>query len=121
VERQPVSHALRWATLCRYNFSCRYCGLPAGVVVLQIEHVIPVAHGGTSDPWNLVPACAECNRGKGVTMPPADLLRAVWAEYMAHPAPYVRQCLVCLEPTLSDPACPPLCEDCCGRIMAVQA
>lgn len=41
---------------------CHYCGTPnAGTV----DHVIPVARGGTNDASNLVPACGPCNYSKG--------------------------------------------------------
>jgi len=35
------------------------------VVVLEIDHVIPVCQGGTNDDENLIVACEDCNRGKG--------------------------------------------------------
>lgn len=41
---------------------CVYCGDPKPV---EVDHVIPVAWGGLSIWWNLVPACFRCNRGKG--------------------------------------------------------
>jgi hypothetical protein len=33
-------------------------------VVLEIDHVVPRAEGGTDDEINLVASCWECNRGK---------------------------------------------------------
>ena len=36
-----------------------------GETVTEVDHVIPVAKGGTDDPSNLVPACGPCNRAKG--------------------------------------------------------
>ena len=40
---------------------CYYCGGAA----TEVDHVIPVAKGGTDDRSNLVPACGPCNRAKG--------------------------------------------------------
>lgn len=46
---------------------CGYCLHPQELVpdILQIEHLIPLSKGGTSDPSNLWLACARCNRYKG--------------------------------------------------------
>ncbi len=33
-------------------------------VVLEVDHIVPVAGGGSDDTINLVTACWECNRGK---------------------------------------------------------
>jgi hypothetical protein len=40
---------------------CVYCGAPAE----HVDHVRPLARGGPEHPDNLVPACADCNLGKG--------------------------------------------------------
>lgn len=44
-----------------YERRCAYCGGPYEA----IDHVIPVAKGGTNWPANLRPACNECNSSKG--------------------------------------------------------
>ncbi len=49
----------------------------AGLVCMwaQHDHVIPHAHGGTSDPENVVLTCAGCNYGRGAyTLAEFDLL-----------------------------------------------
>jgi hypothetical protein len=46
-------------------------------VVLTVDHVTPVALGGTDDPNNLVAACKDCNSGKASTTPGADLVADV--------------------------------------------
>ncbi len=58
-----VSKRTRFEVLRRDNFTCRYCRSTEGA--LTIDHVIPVALGGTDDPDNLVAACHDCNAGKG--------------------------------------------------------
>lgn len=55
--------------------ACAYCGVPETldgelVASLDIEHVVPRAHGALvdfdlDDPGNLVPGCPDCNRGAG--------------------------------------------------------
>lgn len=66
-ERQrSVAASARFRILRRDKFQCRYCGQAAPFVTLEVDHVIPVAKGGTSDDSNLITACLDCNRGKGV-------------------------------------------------------
>lgn len=73
----PVSPRVRYQVLRRDNFACRYCGRPAPVVALEVDHVVPRALGGTNDPSNLVTACADCNRGKAATSPGELLIEDV--------------------------------------------
>jgi hypothetical protein len=63
-KRIAVSRRLRFFVLHRDGFRCRYCGHGADTVELQVDHVIPVARGGTNDPENLVASCFDCNSGK---------------------------------------------------------
>jgi len=44
-----------------YGGLCYVCGAEYE----QVDHVIPVARGGTSWPANLRPICAHCNQSKG--------------------------------------------------------
>ncbi|WP_078628685.1 HNH endonuclease [Streptomyces sp. NRRL F-2664] len=53
----PVSNRLRFEVLRRDRYTCRYCGGSAPDVVLRVDHVVPVALGGTDTPDNLVAAC----------------------------------------------------------------
>jgi 5-methylcytosine-specific restriction endonuclease McrA len=59
-----VSKRLRYEVLRRDDHACRYCGHTAPDVPLTVDHVIPVALGGTDEPENLVTACKDCNAGK---------------------------------------------------------
>jgi 5-methylcytosine-specific restriction endonuclease McrA len=63
--RRNLGNALRFEVLSSHGFACRYCGRRAPFVALEVEHVVPVALGGTSERKNLVPACTDCNAGKG--------------------------------------------------------
>ena len=76
----PVSKRLRFEVLRRDNHACRYCGATAPEVKLTVDHVIPVALGGTSDPSNLVTACEPCNAGKSSVPPDAPLVDDVAAD-----------------------------------------
>ena len=49
-----------------YGNRCAYCkGKPRR---LTVDHVVPLARGGRNDKLNVVPACASCNRRKGVSL-----------------------------------------------------
>lgn len=84
-----VSKRLRYEVLRRDNHTCRYCGASAPDVKLVVDHVIPEALGGKSEPGNLVTACEPCNSGKSSTTPDAPLVEDVrqdamrWAQAMA--------------------------------------
>lgn len=59
-----VSKRLRYEILRRDNHTCRYCGATAPDVPLRVDHVTPVALGGTDEPTNLATSCEPCNSGK---------------------------------------------------------
>ena len=49
-----------WVDLKRfYGDRCAYCGCRA---VLQADHRVPLAGGGSNSIENIVPACGSCNR-----------------------------------------------------------
>lgn len=77
-----VSKRTRYEVLRRDNHTCRYCGGTAPDVVLTVDHVTPVALGGTDDPSNLVAACKDCNAGKSSTTPDSDLVAQVGEDDM---------------------------------------
>ena len=61
--RSPLSASLRRSILERDSYRCLYCGGTAAP--FDIDHIVPVAAGGSDDPENLATACAPCNRSKG--------------------------------------------------------
>lgn len=64
--RIGLSKKTRFDVFKRDGFQCVYCGAhPSESVLLEVDHVHPVAEGGTNDIDNLVTACWDCNRGKG--------------------------------------------------------
>jgi hypothetical protein len=75
----PVSKRIRYEILRRDNHACRYCGSMAPDVALTVDHVMPVALGGSDDPSNLVAACKDCNAGKSSTAPDGPLVGDVKA------------------------------------------
>ena len=63
-KRKALSQKIRFEVFKRDSFTCAYCGRKAPDVVLQVDHIVPVAQGGTNDILNLVTSCVECNQGK---------------------------------------------------------
>lgn len=74
-----VSKRLRFEVLRRDGFRCYYCGTRGNETGdgLTIDHVVPVALGGTDDAENLVSACGDCNSGKTSTSPDSELIAQV--------------------------------------------
>jgi hypothetical protein len=62
--REPIGKRLRFEIFKRDRFRCVYCGRTSPVVVLHVDHFIPVAEGGDNDPANLFTSCSDCNLGK---------------------------------------------------------
>jgi 5-methylcytosine-specific restriction endonuclease McrA len=48
---------LREQVLARDGYTCRNCGAPAE----HVDHIIPLARGGTDTVQNLRATCARCN------------------------------------------------------------
>lgn len=66
-KRKPLSRQRRFDVFKRDRFACQYCGRTPPVVVLEVDHIIPVSGGGTNDLLNLTTSCFDCNRGKAAT------------------------------------------------------
>lgn len=64
-KRIGIPKMLRFEVFKRDGFCCQYCGAHPPSVKLHVDHIVPVAFGGTNDIDNLVTACEPCNLGKG--------------------------------------------------------
>jgi hypothetical protein len=60
-----ISKRTRFEIFKRDVFTCQYCGQTPPAVVLEIDHIVAKADGGSNEPHNLIAACFDCNRGKG--------------------------------------------------------
>jgi hypothetical protein len=67
MKRKALSKTIRFEVFKRDSFKCQYCGQSAPDVILHVDHIAPVAKGGTNDIANLVTACLSCNAGKSAT------------------------------------------------------
>ena len=54
----------------RAGHRCEYCGAPEAVFnfPFEVEHVVPVSHGGPTEPGNLALACRSCNLRKAASV-----------------------------------------------------
>jgi len=62
--RKAISTRTRFEIFKRDGFKCLYCGATPPNALLEVEHIIAVANGGSNDRSNLCTACQNCNRGK---------------------------------------------------------
>lgn len=69
-KRRALTLRVRFAVLSAGRFRCHYCGRRPPDAVLQVDHIVPVAEGGTNDPANLTVSRTACNLGKGARLLP---------------------------------------------------
>ncbi len=62
-----ISPELRHTVAARGNSACEYCRIVEADTFYgcEVDHIISLKHGGSSDADNLAYACALCNRYKG--------------------------------------------------------
>ncbi len=63
-----LSVKTRFEVFKRDRFTCQYCGKHPPDVLLEADHIVPRAAGGSDDIANLTTACSDCNRGKGARL-----------------------------------------------------
>lgn len=64
-KRKSFSKKERYEIFKRDNFTCQYCGQEAPDIILEVDHIKPIAEDGSNDLTNLITSCRDCNRGKG--------------------------------------------------------
>lgn len=80
-DRVPRRHVRfsRANVMTRDGFTCQYCGDRPPRSQLNLDHVVPRAHGGRSTWENVVASCLDCNRRKGGRTPEQAGLRLLRA------------------------------------------
>ncbi|MFQ3583430.1 MAG: HNH endonuclease [Cyanobacteriota bacterium] len=63
-QRILIPAVVREYILQRDGFRCLGCGKTASQAKLQIDHIVPIAHGGSNDISNLQTLCRDCNLRK---------------------------------------------------------
>ena len=75
MQRSKMTSELRESILRRDNWTCQKCGNSVynePNLLLEVDHIIPIARGGKTEPKNLQTLCWKCNRNKSdklVTVP----------------------------------------------------
>ena len=62
--RIPIPPSVRKYVFERDNYQCQSCGISNKEARLQIDHIIPLAKGGSNDMSNLQTLCSDCNQQK---------------------------------------------------------
>jgi len=62
--RISIPLVVRTYVFDRDNSQCQSCGKTEAVAKLQIDHIIPLAQGGSNDISNLQTLCNTCNQRK---------------------------------------------------------
>lgn len=78
VPRHDVRFSRR-NVFARDGHRCQYCGASGRLRELNLDHVVPLAHGGTTSWENVVCCCVPCNRRKGSRRPDAAGMRLLRA------------------------------------------
>ena len=62
--RIPIPNSVRQYIYQRDKFQCQSCGQTQIETKLNIDHIIPLAKGGSNDMSNLQTLCQTCNQNK---------------------------------------------------------
>lgn len=62
--RIPIPNSVRQYIYQRDNYQCQRCGQTQTETTLNIDHIIPLAKGGSNDMSNLQTLCQTCNQNK---------------------------------------------------------
>lgn len=64
-KKRSLGSKRRALILSRDGYRCQYCGITAADgAILEVDHKVPRARGGSDRMTNLITACRECNRSK---------------------------------------------------------
>jgi len=76
--RRRISPSLRRRLAEAAGYACGYCRSPSlAGVPLAVDHIVPLAAGGTDHPPNLCLACYRCNEFKGAQTTGMDSLTSM--------------------------------------------
>ena len=66
-QRSLMTNSLRNSIKERDNYTCQMCGASIAqqsLLLLEVDHIMPIAKGGLTTPDNLQTLCWKCNRSK---------------------------------------------------------
>lgn len=59
---------------------CHYCQSKFAPKELTMDHIVPIARGGSSTEGNVVPSCRACNQKKKLSTPAEEILEKLRGE-----------------------------------------
>ena len=62
--RINIPASVRKYVLQRDNYQCQSCGVNKQQASLNVDHIVPLATGGSNDISNLQVLCSKCNQRK---------------------------------------------------------
>lgn len=80
----------RLVILARDRSACVYCAAAISEETFVLDHLLPVARGGTNRKHNLVAACELCNRRRG-ELEPIHFLRENYRQQLLTQEEFLRQ------------------------------
>lgn len=66
--RIPIPPEVRKYVFQRNQYQCQSCGQTYPEKLLTVDHIIPLARGGTNDISNLQTLCYTCNQRKSAKL-----------------------------------------------------
>ncbi len=63
-KRSPIPQSFRHEIFKNANYKCQDCGVSKDECPLEIDHIVPVAQGGSDELSNFQALCVVCNRAK---------------------------------------------------------
>jgi 5-methylcytosine-specific restriction protein A len=75
-EKARKLRSTQWWKRKRSSGICHYCRRQFPPKELTMDHKIPLARGGRSEKFNLMPCCKDCNTRK------KQMLPAEWDDYL---------------------------------------
>lgn len=63
-KRKPLTKSIKHEVLKRDNYKCVECGAIKEDTTLHVDHIVPVAQGGSDELDNLQTLCKSCNLSK---------------------------------------------------------
>ena len=76
---QKLKKSSWWQNKIREGL-CHYCEQKFAAKELTMDHIVPIARGGSSTQGNVVPACRPCNQKKKLSTPAEEILAGLQAD-----------------------------------------
>ena len=97
---RAISPKLRNRILERNGYTCHLCGAgpgdfdpnnPKRKIRLHVDHILPIAQGGTDAEDNLRAMCSACNQGRGAIQQPTESARNLMMRIRRQPVSVQRE------------------------------